>query len=156
MFEAAGDPMAAISAAAANQAAAASPAAASSAIAIAYATRGEVTVAADRYETGNLRIRFPRNLGHCQAMIVNTGGGIAGGDRLSLGTSISACRCRGGRHQPGGGKALSSEGATATIETRLRLAAGARFAWLPQETILYDGARLDRRISRRARAGRQR
>jgi urease accessory protein len=33
------------------------------------------------------------------------------------------------------------------VETRLRVSAGARIDWLPQETILFDGARVERRLT---------
>ncbi len=119
---------------------------ASSTIAVAFAQREATTVAVDRYESGNLRIRFPRNLGHCQAIVVNTGGGVVGGDRLSLAFDLGIGAAAVVTSQAAE-KIYRSDGAIAAIDTRLRLAAGARFAWLPQETILYDGARLDRRLS---------
>lgn len=39
-----------------------------------------------------------------------------------------------------------STGADAIVTNRLRLATGARLAWLPQETILFDGGRLSRSL----------
>jgi urease accessory protein len=39
-----------------------------------------------------------------------------------------------------------STGDPATVTARLRLSPGARLAWLPQETILFDGGRLTRTL----------
>ena len=52
----------------------------------AFARVGERTEAQRLFETGGLRWRFPRSSSPCEAAIVNTGGGVAGGDsyRVSL------------------------------------------------------------------------
>jgi urease accessory protein len=105
------------------------------------ATRREGVV-----EDGSLRVRFPgppsREL---EAVIVNTAGGIAGGDQLNINieagegaalavTSASA------------EKVYRSLGPDATIAVKLAVGADASLAWLPQETILFDRARLARSI----------
>ena len=36
------------------------------------------------YETGGLRWRFPRSTSPCEVVIVNTGGGVAGGDDFRI------------------------------------------------------------------------
>ena len=96
------------------------------------------------FESGALRLRHPRGPG-CEGIIVNTGGGIVGGDRLASAFALA----------PGAAATLTtvaaekvyrSSGATARIETALTLGAHARFDWLPQETILFDGAALSRRL----------
>ena len=43
-------------------------------------------------------------------------------------------------------KIYKSSGGSAEVTTRISVAAGARFAWLPQETILFDRAGLSRRL----------
>jgi urease accessory protein len=98
------------------------------------------------FETGGLRWRFPRSTGRCEAVIVNTGGGIAGGDtfgiefRLEDGAEVVATT-------PAAEKIYRSDGPAAHIETRLSLASRARLFWLPQETILFDDARLERKLA---------
>ena len=78
-------------------------------------------------------------------MIVNTAGGIAGGDRHDI--DIARGRRRDARrHHRGGGEGLSRARAPAEIAIKLAVGAGARLSWLPQETILFDRARLERRI----------
>ncbi|MFN4276564.1 MAG: urease accessory protein UreD [Ferrovibrio sp.] len=81
------------------------------------------------------------------AVLVTTAGGLTGGDRLRLGVAVEA-----------GAEALCTpqaaekiyraerNSAAADIDIALSVAAGAALEWLPQETILFDGARLDRRV----------
>ena len=97
------------------------------------------------FETGGLRWRFPRSSSPCEAAIVNTGGGVAGGDsyRVSLelgeGAEVEATT-------PSAERIYRSDGPAAAIATRLKLAPGARLFWLPQETLLFEGAALERRL----------
>ncbi len=78
-------------------------------------------------------------------MLVNTGGGVAGGDAyrvelaLNAGADVAATTTA-------AEKIYRSDGPAARIETRLSLGPGARLLWLPQETILFDGARLERKL----------
>jgi urease accessory protein len=97
-------------------------------------------------EDGPLRVRFPgsgtRGL---EAVIVNTAGGVAGGDRHRLDIAAG----EGARltvTTAAAEKVYRSLGPDASIDVRLKVAAGAHLAWLPQETILFDRARLARRI----------
>ena len=110
-----------------------------------FAMHGDTTSLARLYETGSLRLRMPRAHGRCAAVLLNTGGGIAGGDRLS--TDIAA--------GPGAQVTVTSQAAEkiyradcepATIAVRLSLDAAARLDWLPQETILHDGAGMTRTL----------
>ncbi len=106
---------------------------------------GERTEAQRLFETGGLRWRFPRSSNPCEAAIVNTGGGVAGGDSYSLNLTLS----EGAEVEattPSAERIYRSDGPAAAITTRLKLASGARLFWLPQETLLFDGARLERRL----------
>ena len=40
-------------------------------------------------ESGGYRVRFPRAAGACEGVLINTGGGMAGGDRMSIAVSIA-------------------------------------------------------------------
>jgi urease accessory protein len=97
------------------------------------------------FETGGLRWRFPRSSSPCEVAIVNTGGGVAGGDSYSMslalreGAEVEATT-------PSAERIYRSDGPAATITTRLALAPGARLFWLPQETLMFDSARLERRL----------
>jgi urease accessory protein len=110
-----------------------------------FARIGERTEAQRLFETGGLRWRFSRSANPCEAAIVNTGGGVAGGDCYSLSLSLS----EGAEVEattPSAERIYRSDGPAASIATRLKLASGARLFWLPQETLLFDGARLERRL----------
>lgn len=110
-----------------------------------FARIGAASRPARVFEAGGLRLRFPHAAGPCEAVLVNTGGGMAGGDQAAIELSL----------EPGADvlattqsaeKIYRSEGEAVRVATRLRLAAGARLAWTPQETILFDKARLERRL----------
>ncbi|TMJ66657.1 MAG: urease accessory protein UreD [Alphaproteobacteria bacterium] len=97
-------------------------------------------------EEGSLRVRCPGPAStELEAIIVNTAGGVAGGDRLKLDISVE----RGARlvvTTAAAEKVYRTLEPAAAIEVKLCLGAGARLAWLPQETILFDRARLRRAI----------
>jgi urease accessory protein len=97
------------------------------------------------FETGGLRWRFPRSSNPCEAAIVNTGGGVAGGDSYSVSLTVS----EGAEVEattPSAERIYRSDGPAAKITTRLVLNPRARLFWLPQETLMYEGARLERRL----------
>jgi urease accessory protein len=106
---------------------------------------GERTEPERLFETGGLRWRFPRSSNPCEAAIVNTGGGVAGGDSYSVSLTLS----EGAEVEattPSAERIYRSDGPAASIMTRLKLASGARLFWLPHETLLFEGARLERRL----------
>jgi urease accessory protein len=106
---------------------------------------GERTEPGRLFETGGLRWRFPRSSSPCEAAIVNTGGGVAGGDSYRLSLSLS----EGAEVEattPSAEKIYRSEGMPALIAMRLVLAPRARLFWLPQETLMFEGARLERKL----------
>jgi urease accessory protein len=110
-----------------------------------FARVGARTEPARLFETGGLRWRFPRSSNPCEAAIVNTGGGVAGGDSYSVSLTLS----EGAEVEaatPSAERIYRSDGPAATITTRLALAPGARLFWLPQETLVFEGARLERRL----------
>ncbi len=100
----------------------------------------------ERYSRAPMRILTPRAVnGVPEAVIANLAGGIAGGDRCEVGVAVG----------PGAEAVVSGQAAEkvyraidvpAECTTRLTLGPGATLEWLPQETILFDGARLRRRI----------
>jgi urease accessory protein len=99
------------------------------------------------YQSGAAKIRIPRmESGEPpQAVLINSAGGLTGGD--SLGTEIALDRnCRLAATSQACEKIYRASSGTAEIETSVSLAQGARLDWLPQETILFDRARLARRF----------
>ncbi len=96
-------------------------------------------------EEGALRLRFPKVSGDCEGIILNTAGGVAGGDRQRLALSLSEDAGASLTTQSAE-KVYRSDGELASIATTIELAPQAQLAWLPQETILFDRARLSRRL----------
>lgn len=121
------------------------PARAQGAIRARFERAGAATRIARLYEAGGLRLRFPRASSPCEAVLVNTGGGVVGGDHQALRFEIGPGAAAMATTQSAE-KIYRSDGAQAQIETSLTVEAGGRLDWLPQETILFDGARLRRRL----------
>ncbi len=97
-------------------------------------------------EHGSLRARFPNTHdGALEAVIVNTGGGMTGGDRFTIDMTVGegASLVAG---TTAAEKIYRSTGPAAEMNVTLKVAAGGKLAWLPQETILFDRAQLSRRI----------
>jgi urease accessory protein len=115
------------------------------AVALAAASGG-VRRTASR-EEGSLRVRLP---GACadapEAVLVNTSGGIAGGDHFTVDLALEA----GARlvvTTASAEKVYRSHGPDARVDVTATAADGAELTWLPQETILFDRARLARTIT---------
>jgi urease accessory protein len=110
-----------------------------------FARAGARTEAAAVFETGGLRVRFPRAGGQCEAVIVNTGGGMAGGDRMRTSLSLSP-GARVLATTQSAEKIYRADGVPTEVDLRLRVEAGAALVWAPQETLLFEDARLSRRL----------
>ena len=101
----------------------------------------------DLAESGPLRLRVPRQGAEAmlEGVLVNTGGGIACGDRFEVEVTVAAnghCVLT----TTAAEKIYRSDGPSAEIENCVSVGPGARLDWLPQETILFDRARLRRRF----------
>jgi len=98
------------------------------------------------HESGSLRVRFPSPEAEgLSAVFVNTAGGIAGGDRFDIDIAAG----EGSRlavTTAAAEKIYRAQGPAAEVNIALKAAEGAHLAWLPQETILFDRARVSRRI----------
>jgi urease accessory protein len=99
------------------------------------------------YEAGMLRVRFPNSVNRdtLDAVIINSAGGMTGGDRSSIDLNVEA----GARltiTTAAAEKIYRSLGPDTEINVKLAVDAGGALAWLPQETILFDQARLRRAI----------
>jgi urease accessory protein len=101
---------------------------------------------AEVHEAGSLRVRCPgAPAAELEAVLINTAGGVAGGDRFDL--DIAAGKdTRLVVTTAAAEKVYRTLGPDAVISVKLDVAAGATLAWLPQETILFDRARLSRTI----------
>jgi urease accessory protein len=98
-------------------------------------------------EEGSLRVRFPNRTARTtiEAVIVNTAGGMTGGDRFDIdigvgaGASLSVTTAA-------AEKVYRSLGPDTRVGVKLKVGAGGTLAWLPQETILFDRVQLRRTI----------
>ena len=91
-----------------------------------------------------MKILLPR--GGSEAVIVNTSGGITGGDRLQVAIDAGAAEALTVTTQAAE-RIYRSAGGFGQVLNDLTIEAGARIDWLPQETILFDGAALERRLT---------
>jgi len=98
-------------------------------------------------EEGSLRVRFPAPAtDELEAVLLNTAGGIAGGDDLEIAFSAGP----GTRLAVTGAaaeKIYRSLGPETRVDVALTVGRDAWLEWLPQETILFDRARLTRRTT---------
>jgi urease accessory protein len=98
------------------------------------------------HESGSLRVRFPSpEADGLSGVFVNTAGGIAGGDRFDIDIAAG----EGSRltlTTAAAEKVYRAAGPAAQLDIALQAAAGSHLSWLPQETILFDRARIHRRI----------
>src|SRR4030095_10928481 len=101
------------------------------------------TVLAARRYLGPLRVQkalYPEGPEICQAIIVHPPAGIVGGDQLAIAINVGA-RAHAQITTPGAAKWYRSAGADAVASTKLVVESGSMLEWLPQESLLFDGAR---------------
>lgn len=95
--------------------------------------------------SGATKALFPRGAG-MQALILNTAGGLTGGDRFDAVFTLGA-----GSHltvtTQAAERAYRAASGQAELRSAVTVASGASLHWLPQELILFDGCALDRRLS---------
>ncbi len=102
---------------------------------------------ADLHETGGFRFRFPaKDSETCEAVLINTGGGMTGGDRLSLDVTLDEGADLVLTTQAAE-KIYRSTGQDTILETNLRVERNSTLAFIPQETILFSGARVRRSLT---------
>ncbi|MFH1794762.1 MAG: urease accessory protein UreD [Pseudomonadota bacterium] len=113
---------------------------------LAVASRDGRTRVQRLFQQGAAKIRMPViSSDPFEAILINTAGGMTGGDRLDwefevgpgAAAALTTQACE---------KAYRAESGVARIRTVARVAEGGHLAWLPQETILYDRSALERRL----------
>src|SRR3954449_6474613 len=98
---------------------------ASGGVRVRFAANAGRTQAIERAESGGYRVRFPRVAKTCEAVLINTGGGMAGGDRMHVGISLDAGAAAVVTTQAAE-KIYRSQGALTEIGIDLTLASGSR------------------------------
>lgn len=113
---------------------------------LAVKRRDAVTCIDRLHQAGCAKILLPRTHHRSlEAVLINTAGGLTGGDQMSwriacapqteLIATTQACE-----------RIYRALEGAAQIETAITVGDGAHFWWLPQETILFEGARLHRQL----------
>src|SRR5262245_7119588 len=109
------------------------------------ARKGERTRVVALAQAGAARCKFPR-LGRaepCEGVLINTAGGLTGGDTFAIAVALGA-GANATVTTAAAGKIYRARAGTVSVSVALSLAGNAELAWLPQPTILFDGAALAR------------
>ena len=123
---------------------------------IAFARRDGVTVLDHLYQRTPCRVLFPRAEAEEPFLdtLLTTSGGLTGGDRLRIDVSVGS-NAAAAVTTAAAEKLYRSLGPDACVDIALSLEEGAWLEWLPQETILFERARLTRRVSVKTSPGGQ-
>lgn len=116
-------------------------------VAVSVDARDQITRVASISERDGYKVRFPRRADPPEAIIINTGGGLAGGDQVTLDFTIGDDASLVATTQAAERSYRSLNSATATVDMTASIGERANFKWLPQETILFDQSRLARCIT---------
>ena len=100
------------------------------------------TEASELYEAGGYRMKFPKGV-MCEGVIINTGGGMAGGDSLSVEISLDV-DAKAVVSTQSAEKIYRAQSEPSAASIQLSLSERSQLAWLPQETLLFSGAKLNR------------
>ena len=102
----------------------------------------------DLFQDGAMRARLPRALpgAPLEVVVINTAGGMTGGDRYEIAIDVEAGAV-GTLVGQACEKLYRSSGGDAVLDVRLRIAEGGQLHWLPQPAILFDGSAFRRRLS---------
>jgi urease accessory protein len=118
-------------------------------LALGFARRGDSTILARREHHGPLRVQkalYPEGPGVCHAIVLHPPAGIAGGDQLDIRIEADAA-AHALLTTPGAGKWYRSGGAQSSQQVHARVGAGGTVEWLPQESIVFSGARASMRTT---------
>ena len=100
----------------------------------------------DLYQAGSLKLLFPRTDAGFQGVFVNTAGGITGGDQFEIEATATQNAALTLTTQAAERAYKAQPNSTGRLRTKLHVARGATLNWLPQETILFDGASMSRSL----------
>lgn len=107
----------------------------------------ERTAIARLVQSGCLKLLFPQNNQHAlEAVLLNTAGGITGGDNLNVDVEVAAYSTLTLTTQAAERAYRALDSQAGSMTTAIKVGSAARLNWLPQETILFDGCNLSRRL----------
>jgi urease accessory protein len=117
-------------------------------LALSFGPQGSATKIENFYQEGCLKARLPRPVtaGTCDAILMNISGGIAGGDNLKTQITLKP-RAQAAIATATAERIYRALGPPAQIHTQITVAEHATLAYLPQETILFDGFALNRSLT---------
>ncbi|EHI49148.1 urease accessory protein UreH [SAR116 cluster alpha proteobacterium HIMB100] len=97
------------------------------------------------YQSGCAKLMLPKTYGQMtEAVMLNTAGGMTGGDRLDV--TIRADNCALVATTQTAERLYRSSTEPAQLDIQLHAEQAATLHWIPQETIIFDSAELDRTI----------
>ncbi|MGL4489603.1 MAG: urease accessory protein UreD, partial [Rhizobiaceae bacterium] len=109
-------------------------------------SRAGVTAIDRLWQEGCAKIRLPKHDHGFEAVMINSSGGLTGGDRMhwrvhagvdtAITVTTQACE-----------KIYAASDGVAEVQTHLSMEQGSRLNWLPQETILFDRSALARTLN---------
>ncbi len=115
-------------------------------VVLGFAADEGVTRLARLGEGGGYRVKFPVQSGPVEAVMVNTGGGMTGGDHLTVSVEVGE-GASASFTTPAAEKIYAAVDEPARVDVALSVGAGGRLLWVPQEQILFDKARFARRFA---------
>lgn len=120
---------------------------------VAFSAEGGATRLADLYQQTPCRIQFPRTDGPWpEAVLLNTAGGVTGGDRLAYDIAVRG-QAQAVASTQAAEKIYRALDDKARIRTRLAVEEDCELHWLPQETIVFNRANLARETRANVAAG---
>lgn len=99
------------------------------------------------HQSGAMKLLFPRGRAGVEAVMVNTAGGITGGDRFDISATAGANSLLTLTTQAAERAYRAQPGETGEVLTHLTVEADARLNWLPQETILFQNSSFRRHLN---------
>ena len=118
------------------------------AVRLAFKRRDSRTVLDEMHQSGCCKLRLPKPEPDRdpEAVLINTAGGLTDGDRIAADVSWRP-GTRAAVTTQAAERVYRSRGGPAHVDNVLSVSERAIALWLPQETILFDGSRLSRRLS---------
>jgi len=110
-----------------------------------FERRADASLLVHRSHTGPLLVQrplYPEGSAICHALLLHPPAGIAGGDRLEINASVGE-EAHALLTTPGAGKWYGRANSWASQRLHFEVAAGGVLEWMPQESIVFDGALAD-------------
>lgn len=109
--------------------------------------RGETSVIDALHQSGCMRVLFPSGGRALDAVLINTSGGVTGGDQISVSARVGQGSALTLTTQAAERAYRAQQGQTGRIATDITVEHDGALNWLPQEMILFNGCNLDRQLS---------